>query len=248
VISIITLIYRSTRYADAVYASLHRHTPQLRDGGAEFFFVANGATNGVLKHLQARGYPHIVNEVDELTEPDLFALGIGPTVAVHRGYIGWNAGIRAARGDRIVLVGSDMLMSPGWLDGLLECDDGKTAPTSFLVEPGHKCGPFPGMDRIDLGRHPDAVDEPVWLATAASVRRPGERRAGGAFQPGILRRSWLDEVGLFPDGNLAGDSLGTVREYGDRDLYKRLASIGVEHVTAMGSVVYHIGEGEMDER
>ena len=41
-ISIISLIYRSTKYADAVYDSVLENTPKIKTGEARFFFVANG--------------------------------------------------------------------------------------------------------------------------------------------------------------------------------------------------------------
>ena len=50
-ISIVSLIYKSKKFADAVYESVHKYTPELANGNCEFFFIANDATPTLIKHL-----------------------------------------------------------------------------------------------------------------------------------------------------------------------------------------------------
>ena len=40
-ISISSLIFKSPVYADSVWESVHKFTPELHNGEAEFFFIAN---------------------------------------------------------------------------------------------------------------------------------------------------------------------------------------------------------------
>ena len=58
-----------------MYASVHKFTPMVARGEAEFFFVANNPTPALLRHLRDRGYPHVVNKNQRYTEEQLFALG-----------------------------------------------------------------------------------------------------------------------------------------------------------------------------
>ena len=53
-VSIISLIYQSSALADWVHDSVHKFTPMIDRGEAEFFFVANDPTPGLLAHLRGR--------------------------------------------------------------------------------------------------------------------------------------------------------------------------------------------------
>ena len=59
-ISIVSLIYKSPVFADFVYDSIHKYTPLLNSGMAEFFFVANDPTDGVVRHLRKKGYKYFI--------------------------------------------------------------------------------------------------------------------------------------------------------------------------------------------
>ena len=84
-ISIASLIYRSTRYADAVWNSAHAHTPHLSDGRARFFFVANDATEEVISHLEEKKYPFVRQHNARLPDDDLKALRVdGQWKFVHK--------------------------------------------------------------------------------------------------------------------------------------------------------------------
>ena len=50
-ISIVSLIYKSPSYAKAIYDSVHKYTPAIAEGKAEFFFVANDPTDKLVKFL-----------------------------------------------------------------------------------------------------------------------------------------------------------------------------------------------------
>jgi len=51
-ISISSLIFKSPVYADSVWESVHKFTPELHNGEAEFFFIANDPTYELIEHLK----------------------------------------------------------------------------------------------------------------------------------------------------------------------------------------------------
>ncbi|PKQ38019.1 MAG: hypothetical protein CVT59_05400 [Actinobacteria bacterium HGW-Actinobacteria-1] len=246
-VSIISLIYRSTRLADWVYDSVHRFTPMIERGEAEFFFVANDPTVGLVKHLEQRGYPHVVNINKHYSDDELFAAGYGTPEYMSRVYLGYNEGIRAAHGDYVVLINSDNYFSPDWLENLLKYSDRGRVVTSTLVEREHPVfSVFPGAIHGEFGDTPDSFDEAAFLSFAMKIRKTG-LQPDGAYMPALLHRDVAIEAGLYPCGNIAGRSFDEVVRYGDEAFYDTLRSLGVEHVTALDSISYHLKEGERDD-
>lgn len=243
-VSIISLIYRSAPLADWVYESVHKFTPMIERGEAEFFFVANDPTVGLVKHLEEQGYPHIVNINKRYSEAELFAAGYGKPDYMSRVYLGYNEGIRAAGGDYVVLINSDNYFSPDWLENLLKYSDRGRVVTSTLVEREHPVfSVFPGAVHGEFGDTPDSFDEAAFLSFAQRIRKTG-LEPDGAYMPTLIHRDVAIEAGLYPCGNVAGKSFEEVVRYGDEAFYDTLRSLGVEHVTALDSISYHLKEGE----
>jgi glycosyltransferase involved in cell wall biosynthesis len=246
-ISIASLIYKSKKYADWVHDSIHEFTPQLKRGEAEFFFVANDPTEELLAHLQQKGYKHYVNRNPMQTEEELFKMGYGAPLHIHRVYRGYNKAIESAEGEIVVLVNSDNYFSPDWLENLLKYVSSKTIVCSKLVErmhPNH--GIFPGAYHGEFGSHPDNLDKETFLRFCERVKMTG-LQFGGAYMPCAFYKRLAIDVGLYPEGNLAGDSFNRVVATGDEAFFRKLSKAGVRHVTAMDSIVYHTKEGELDE-
>lgn len=248
IISIASLIYKSKKYADWIYDSVHEFTPHLRRHEAEFFFVANDATPAVLRHLAAEGYPHYVNDNPKRTEAELFAMGYGWPEYIHRVYRGWNSAIVSAAGEIVVLVNSDNFFSPDWLENLLKYLSPTTIVCSKLVERNHpKYGVFPGAYHAEFGSRPDDFDRDAFVQFVEAHKKTGLEK-GGAFMPCAFHKRRAVEAGLYPEGNIAGKTFRDVAAHGDQVFVQRLARIGVRHVTALDSIVYHLKEGEMDEQ
>jgi glycosyltransferase involved in cell wall biosynthesis len=246
-ISIASLIYRSKKYADWLYNSVYEFTPLLRKGEAEFFFVANDPTEELLEHLRQKGYRHYVNVNPKRTEEELFRMGYGAPEYIHRVYRGFNKAITSAAGDIVVLVNSDHYLSPDWLENLLKYLSSRTIVSSKIVERRHPDhGIFPGAYHGEFGSHPDNFDRQGFLAFCERNKTTG-LQLGGAFMPCAFYKRLAIQVGLYPEGNIAGASFNDVVAYGDERFFSKLAEIGVSHVTAMDSIVYHLKEGEMDE-
>lgn len=240
VISISSLIYRSTKYADAVVESLREFTPHLHDHRARFFFVANDAEQKVLDHLKAKNYPHVVQTNEVLTDEELKELGFTPPEYMRRVYQGYNRAIQESD-DIVVLVNSDHMFSPGWLDSLLDKASPKRIVCSKLVERSHpRFGRFPRAFEGNFGSSPDNFDREGFLKFCEKVSEKNTIEYGGAYMPCLFDKSQAVKVGMYPEGNNGKD-------YADKVFFQKMSFAGVEHITAMGSLVYHFKEGEKDE-
>jgi len=233
VISICSLIYKSRKYAKAVWESAHEFTPHLKDGRARFFFVANDPVIEI-------DYPHVVQRNEVLSEAKLIALGFRPPEYIRRVYQGWNRAIQESE-EQMVLVNSDNLFSPGWLDGLLQHYSENTVVCSKLIERYHpKHGRFVASLPGDFGDNPDSFDKPAFLEYAIRSKF-NKTEEGGAFMPLLMSRAKALEAGGYPEGNRTNGAAG------DKAFFSSLAKLGVRHITALDSLVYHFKEGEMDE-
>lgn len=246
-ISIISLIYRSKKYADFIYENVNKYTPAISRGEAEFFFIANDPTEDLENHLKEKGYPHFLNKNEGKSPDELFKMGFGKPDYMHGVYRGYNKGILSSKGEIIVLLNSDNCVSPDWLENLLKCLGPDTIVTSQLVEryhPDH--GIFPGAFHAELGNHPDNFKEADFLEFVEKNKVTGLCESG-SYMPCAFRKEKAIQVGLYPEGNIAGDNFSTIIEYGDERFYRKLANIGVKHVTSLDSIVYHFKEGEMED-
>jgi len=242
-VSIICLIYRSTQWLDFIYEQVLRYTDLTNK---EFFFVANDATQSVLRHLRDQYIPHVVwNNTPEQRRGWY----------INNVYRAYNWGARVARGDYLCFINSDMAFSPGWLERLFEKMDGKSCVTSRLVESGRLPSGEHAISR-SFGQLPNEYDEAAFIKYAKAAQLPGTRR-GGLFMPLLVRRDDFWRVGGYPEGNIDPDSdlsrpritkQGEPCISGDAVLIQKLQRIGVEHRTALDSVVYHFQRGEQDDR
>jgi hypothetical protein len=245
-ISIASLIYKSTVFADAVYNSIYEHTPILHTDDAEFFFVANDATDKVLNHLKEKNYKHYIHTNESKTDAELFAMGIGWPNYLHGVYCAWNKAIELSQGEIIVLVNSDMMFSDNWLENLLKHLDRTKFVCSHLVERIHPRyrSAFPGCIIKDFGSDLASFDKAGFEKFAKINSLLDQTKEGGAYMPCAI---YKDVMLKYPEGNLAGNTFEEVIDYGDVYTGKKLKEIGVSHITALDSLVYHFKEGEMDE-
>lgn len=246
-ISIICLIYKSTKLLNAVYESALKYTPKLRNGEAEFLFVANNATDNVLKYLSDNNYNFISVKNLKYTEDELFKLGYGEPSYISGVYRGYNQGIIHAKGEKIVLINSDNFFSENWLENLLKYWTPNRIISSQLVERNHeKFGVFPGAIERYFGYDVDTYRDYEFNNFSKKIASNGIK-PDGAYMPCLLSREKALLVGLYPTGNIALNSKQDILYYGDEYFYSKLKSIGVKHYTALDSIVYHLKEGEKEE-
>lgn len=159
---------------------------------------------------------------------------------IPRVYRAWNEGVLAAPTQKVILMNSDMLGASYWVDELmdLKCDQPKSVPTSLLVESGRVPSGMP-EHIMNFGTHPDEFRRDEFLQYASGLRRSGKSEPGRLYMPCLFDRQEFQDIGRYPEGNPPGTT-------GDKDLFARYAAAGFEHLTALGSVVYHAQLGEQN--
>ncbi len=177
---------------------------------------------------------------DELTGAlDVLAAKRHITLIRHRRNLGFatsaNDGVRAAAGHDVVLLNSDTLVAPGWLQALREvaygaADIGTVTPFS---------------NEATILSYPDPAggnDLPNIVGTARLDDAARRANGGGAIDVPVgvgfcmyIRRACLDAVGLFRADLFA-------QGYGEEnDFCLRARHLGWRHVAATGVFVAHIG-------
>jgi cellulose synthase/poly-beta-1,6-N-acetylglucosamine synthase-like glycosyltransferase len=250
-ISIASLIYKSPKYADAVYKSLYEFTPLLQNSDTEFFFVANDASEKVINHLKNSGYKHYIHNNVKKTDKELFEMGIGWPNYLHGVYCAWNKAIELCQGEIVVLINSDMMFSKNWLENLLKHLNYTNMVCSHLVERIHpRLGVvFPGCIEKDFGCSPESFNKNGFngFVDVLSNKNKNQIKDGGAYMPCAIYKDIILQAGMYPEGNIAANTFDVVAEYGDQCFVRKLNNIGVSHITALDSIVYHFKEGEMDD-
>lgn len=245
-VSIICLIYKSPKLADFFYESLMKYTPLLKKGKAEFFFVANDPTKELLKHLKKKKYPYIINNNEIISDDELFSLGYAKPEYIRRVYMGYNAGIKHAKGKKIVLLNSDNFLSKDWLENLLKYLSYDSIICSTLVEPGHDIfGIFPQAKYGNFGNTIENFRDSDFQTYANIIKKTG-LKTNGAYMPCLMYKDVAIMAGLYPEGNIADRNVNETKFFGDMYFYQKLSAFNIKHYTAKDSIVYHLKEGEKD--
>ena len=220
--TLVVLIYRSLRWLDFCMEGVESSKSEIR---YRWLVVANDATDEV------RNDPRIGLDHHNADSSEFY---------INRVYRAWNAGVLEAPTPLVVMLNSDMWTSDYWLDQLLwiKRSQPRILPTSLLVESGRVPSGMPEHVR-DFGRNPDTFQREAFKACAESIRTPAVSEPGRLYMPMLVEREEFLDVGGYPEGNPAGTT-------GDKDLVRRYAAAGFEHVTALGSVVYHAQMGEQE--
>lgn len=254
-LEVVAMVYRDPEFLVSIRDEIVRYLPD----GASWRIVGNDANAQV---MDAAKKHHIPIEDYRDPEPSDWYLS--------RVYRCWNYCVKSSTAESVVLVNSDMMFSPGWLEGLLAAPHG-TIPVSRLAEPCRikNFAVAPNGIQIDFSRQPKLFPRDAWLEFVAAERSSGYQDHGG-FMPCLLDRKLFLEAGGYPEGNVIVEDDGTVivlkpnppridvvgpRDArvdgkpffsGDDFLFRKLEKMfGLKHVTCMDSLVYHMQEGEM---
>ncbi len=216
-VSIIIPNWNGARFLRTCLNSLRSQT--YRD--FEILLVDNGSTDES-RELVAREYPEV----------RVLALGR------NLGFVGGcNAGMRAARGEIVVLLNNDTEAEPTWLEELVRALDenpraGMAASKLKLFdqrEKIHSAGDFYRVDGIPGNRGVWEIDRGQYDDPSANARSvPVFGACGGAS---AYRKTMLDEIGLFDD------DFWSYCE--DVDLNWRARLAGYDCIFAPRAVVYH---------
>jgi len=220
-VTLVVLVYRSLKWLDWCMAGVDSSRNATR---YRWLVVANDATEEVKRD------PRVAVEYENADPGEFY---------INRVYRAWNDGVLNATTPLVVLINNDMYASDGWLDELMTVkhSDPATVPTSLLVESGRLPSGMPEHVR-DFGRNPEEFDAAAFRQHALTIAQPGIE-PGRLYMPILVDRQEFFDVGGYPEGNPPGTT-------GDKDLIRRYAEAGYKHVTALGSVVFHVQCGEQE--
>ncbi len=246
-VTLISLIYSSIDWLEFQYSELLNIMRSFKDGDIEILFVANNATDEVLRFLEDNDIPHI--KVSTISDPDEWFINY-----VYRGY---NEGVKAASGNYVLLTNSDMAYGPEFLQNMLRSTDSKKLLTSRLIEMGRFQTGLYGIEK-NFGTSPSKYRKREFNRYC---QKQSERieKDGGLYMPLLVDREFFLSLGGYPEGNLSEDSFseylntGVVRSYakqgdkcipGDQAFFEFAKRNGAKHLTNFASLCYHFQAGE----
>ena len=213
-VSIVILTFNQLKYTKECVESIRKHTPEQH----EIIFVDNGSTDGTKKWLrrQLQENPHyrlIENKAN---------LGFAK---------GCNQGIAAARGEYLLLLNNDVVVTPHWLFGMLEClnrnsDIGIVGPMTNQISGIQKIPqvPYQSLDQLE-----------EFVSTFREKNRhrriPSRRIVGFCM---LFRKELVDQIGLIDE------SFGT-GNFEDDDFCLRAELAGFRNVIAGDVFIHHFG-------
>jgi GT2 family glycosyltransferase len=221
-VSIIVLTFNALEHTRRCVASLLEHT----DARHDLIFVDNGSTDGTVDWLGelTRSQPRVQVILNDAN------LGFAA---------GNNVGLAAARGDFMLLLNSDTVVTPGWLDRLLRpalADPrvGLVGPVTNnitgvqkLAEIGYRTGTLDGLNAFaarHAAEHAGQTAPALWIVGfCLLIRREAVERLGG-----------LDEI--YGRGN-----------YEDTDYCLRAFLAGFRAVIAQDCFIHHVGSASFDD-
>lgn len=212
--SLVVLTYNEMEYTKKCIKSIKKHTPEDH----EIIFVDNGSTDSTIGWLR--------KQVNENRNYRLIENGQNLGFAK-----GCNQGIEASKGEFIVLLNNDTVVSKDWLGGMLECL--MFAPDGGIVGP--MTNNISGPQRV-IDNNYRSVD---YLDQYASKfkeryhhRRIPLRRIVGFCM--LFKRSLVEKVGLLDE------SFGT-GNFEDDDFCLRASLSGYKNYIAGDVFIHHHG-------
>jgi N-acetylglucosaminyl-diphospho-decaprenol L-rhamnosyltransferase len=196
-VSIVIPLYNQLKYTKLCLESL-RSTLNVQP---EIILVDNASTDGTHEYLQSLSGVKVIHNEENLG----FAGGC-------------NTGIRAASGEWVIVLNNDVIVSPGWLEGMLDAaDHWKLQVVTPAIREG-ECD-------YDI----DAYAQEL-TGRMRRVIRKGQAN-GICF---MVHRSVFDAIGLL-------DEQFRIGQYEDKDFFLRARRAGFALGTVGGAFLHHFG-------
>lgn len=236
-VSIFAVVYRSIEYAEYISHVVHDSCPEIASEDAEFFLVANQPERKLSTWLAQSQIPYV-----EFWPKEELKADCGPDYLVGV-YAAYNFGVAKSSGDIIVMLNSDMVPSPRWLQSMLEEYNPSDLLTPWLVEPFHpKYGVFPGAIEANFGRSPQDFDFKAWQQFCSSKSSGLPEAASPPFMPVMVTKDRFLSLGGFPEGNVQIDGECVPA---DKFYFESLKQVGLkQRFTSKPVYFYHFKEGE----
>lgn len=207
--SIVIVTHNQLHHTRACLESIRART----DEPIEIVVVDNASTDGTLDFLEARGDVRLISN------------------GKNRGFpAAANQGIRAARGEQVLLLNNDTIVTTGWLARML--DALAADPRAGLVGPVSNNVSGEQRVRTDY-RRLEELDGFAWdwSRRHEGKRVPTDRLVGFCL---LIARSVIDRIGLLDEGFGIGN-------FEDDDYTLRAIQAGFRALIAMDSFVHHFG-------
>lgn len=239
-IEIISLIYKSTDYLTHIENELRSQDFSGLDYNVKLTVVANDPIEKIKNIFKAEPkrdgvYRYIYQDIN----PDEYYIN-----RVYRCY-NW-AGL-TSDADYLCFINSDMIFAKGWLHNLMRRYDGVNIPCCRLVESGRLRSGQYGIEK-DFGMTLPELKPQEFHEYAKQISFD-TTKDGGLFMPYVISRETFIASGMYPEGNIYQDGIGTtngnVIASGDNYFFSKLHYLyGMKHVTCFDSIIYHLQEGE----
>ena len=196
-VSIVIPLYNQLKYTKLCLESLQSTLTEL----PEIILVDNASTDGTADYLKTLSNVKVISNKQNLG----FAGGC-------------NTGIKAANGEWIIILNNDVIVAPGWLDGML---DAAHYWKLQIVTPAIREGEC-------------TYDIKAYASELTGRMRRVIRRGKANGICFMAHRSVFDSIGLFDEKFLIG-------QYEDKDLFLRATRAGFALGTVGSAFLHHFG-------
>lgn len=247
-IEVISLIFKSPKYLHSIIEEFNK--TNHGEHNVKFRIVANDATESIKTEINK------ISDEFKNIKFTIFNNINSNEYYINRVYKAYNFAAQTCEYENLVFANSDFLIHPEWIINLAKHHDGINIPTSTLIESGKLLS---GKNAIsyNCGQNLESFKRNEFLSLCDHLKNKSEKsnqkyKNGGLFMPVIFNTEMFIKNGMFPEGNIYIDGVGTCNGYpikaGDAFFFSELEQkYNMKHITVSDSFVYHIQEGEKDE-
>lgn len=200
-VSIVIPVFNQLAYTKTCLESI-----RSAGGASEIIVVDNGSSDGTPEYLASFPGIQVIRNAENL--------GCAAS---------WNEGVRASRSKWIVILNNDVIVSPGWLEGLLAFAEEEGLD---IVTPAIREGEY----NYDIGTYGRE-----FVSRMGDVSRMGVAD-GICF---MVRRALFETIGPFDENFRIG-------QFEDADFFRRAIQAGFRLGTTGRSFIHHFGSVTQD--